>query len=259
MLIEPEQKPQRVCITGGAGGLGLQIAKRFFQADAQVHICDVVPADLLQTLNDHPGMHGTIADVAISAEVREFVREAREWMGGVDVLVNCAGEFGPRGRIEDVEDDDWERALGVNLSGAFYCIREVAPVLRAQRSGVIVNIACTAARAGLPRRASYVAAKAGLLGLTMSVARDLGPDNVRCNAVLPGMLRGDASRRLVELHARRTQSSREDAEAELLAHVSMRTWIEPEEVAETVHFLASPAAAHISGQEIAVCGNLEWE
>ena len=259
MLIEPEEKPLRVCVTGGAGGLGLQIAQRFHRDGARVHICDVAPEDLLRTLGDHPGMHGTTADVSISAEVREFVREAVEWMGGIDVLVNCAGEFGPRCRVEEIDDEEWDRALGVNLSGAFYRIREVAPVLRAQRSGAIVNIACTAARSGMPRRAGYVAAKAGLLGLTLAMARELGPDNVRCNAILPGMIDGPAARQLVDLRARQSRISRDEAEAELLSRVSMRTWIEPEEVAEMVAYLASPAARHVSGQEISVCGNLEWE
>jgi NAD(P)-dependent dehydrogenase (short-subunit alcohol dehydrogenase family) len=259
MLIEPEEKPLRVCVTGGAGGLGLQIAKGFYRQGSRVHICDVAPEDLLRTLNEHPGMHGTTADVSLSAEVREFIREAAEWMGGIDVLVNCAGDFGPRCRVEDIDDEEWERSIGVNLSGAFYCIREVSPLMRGQRHGAIVNIACTAARSGMPRRAGYVAAKAGMLGLTQSVARELGPDNIRCNAILPGMIEGDAGRRLVELRARQAQSSREEAEAELLSKVSMRSWIEPEEVAEMVLYLTSTAGRHVSGQEIAVCGNLEWE
>ncbi|HVS16168.1 MAG TPA: SDR family oxidoreductase [Thermoanaerobaculia bacterium] len=251
--------PQRVLVTGGAGGLGQVIACRFHESGARVHLCDCSAAALAQALASHPGMHGTVADVARSEEVRMFVREACEWMGGVDVLVNCAGDVGPRAPIEEIGDDEWTRTVEVNLSGMFYCIREVTPLMRAQRSGAIVNIGSTSSRTGLPRRSAFVAAKAGVLGLTLNVARELGPDNVRCNAVLPGILDNHTGRELVARRARERRVSNDEVEADLLSYVSMRSWIEPEEVAALVVYLASPAARHVSGQAIGVCGNLEWE
>jgi NAD(P)-dependent dehydrogenase (short-subunit alcohol dehydrogenase family) len=144
--VEEAPSPQRVLVTGGAGGLGQVIACRFHESGARVHLCDSSAAALALALASHPGMHGTVADVARSEEVALFVREAREWMGGVDVLVNCAGEVGPRAPLEEIEDDEWTRALEVNLSGMFYCIREVAPLMKAQRSGAIVNIGSTSSR-----------------------------------------------------------------------------------------------------------------
>ena len=259
MLIEPPEKPLRVLVSGGAGGLGLEIARRFHRNEDRVHICDVDAPNLLEAMAEHPGMHGTVADVAISDEVRQAVREAVDWMGGVDVLINCAGDAGVRSRIEDVDDEDWDRALAVNLSGTFFCIREVSPWMRAQGSGAIVNIAATSAKLGLPRRAAYAAAKAGVLGLTRTTARELGPDGVRCNAVLPGIVDNRAGRELLDARARQHGISSDEAEADLLAHVSMRSWISQEEVADLAFYLASPAARHITGQEIGVCGNLEWE
>jgi NAD(P)-dependent dehydrogenase (short-subunit alcohol dehydrogenase family) len=257
--VEPEPRPQRVLVTGGAGGLGLVIARRFHREGALVHLCDCSPAALAQALASFPGMHGTVADVARSDEVAQFVSEACEWMGGVDVLVNCAGEVGPRSVLEEIEDDDWTRTLEVNLSGMFYCIRAVTPLMRGQRSGSIVNIGSTSSRTGLPRRTAFVAAKAGVLGLTGNVARELGPDNVRCNAVLPGILDNTTGRELVARRARERRSSEDEVEADLLSYVSMRSWIEPDEVADLVFYLASPAARHVSGQTVGVCGNLEWE
>jgi NAD(P)-dependent dehydrogenase (short-subunit alcohol dehydrogenase family) len=257
--VEEAPSPQRVLVTGGAGGLGQVIACRFHESGARVHLCDSSAAALALALASHPGMHGTVADVARSEEVALFVREAREWMGGVDVLVNCAGEVGPRAPLEEIEDDEWTRALEVNLSGMFYCIREVAPLMKAQRSGAIVNIGSTSSRTGLLRRTAFVAAKAGVLGLTLNVARELGPDNVRCNTVLPGILDNRTGRDLVARRARERRLHDDEVEADLLSYVSMRSWIEPEEVAELVLFLASPAARHVSGQTIGVCGNLEWE
>ena len=258
MLFDDEPQPLRVCVTGGAEGLGLAIAKRFHDAEARVHICHRSAQTLVETLAEHPGMHGTVADVGSASDVNLFVAEAHEWMGGIDVLVNAADEPGPRQRIEDLSVEDWQRTLDVNLSGMFYCIREVAPLMREQRGGSIVNIASTSARTGLPKRVGYVVSKAGVLGLTHNVARELGPDNVRCNAILPGMIDNDSSRSLIESRARRGLNE-DVAEAELLSRVSMRSWITPDEVAELAVYLASDAARHISGQQIGVCGNVEWE
>jgi NAD(P)-dependent dehydrogenase (short-subunit alcohol dehydrogenase family) len=251
--------PQRVLVTGGAGGLGLVIAQRFLDEGAKVHLCDCSPAALAQALATFPGMHGTVADVARSEEVAQCVGEAREWMGGIDVLVNSAAEVGPRAPLDEIEDDDWTRTLEVNLSGIFYCIRAVTPLMREQRSGSIINLGSTSSRTGLPRRTAFVASKAGVLGLTGNVARELGPDNIRCNAVLPGIVDNETSRELVARRARERRRSVDEVEAELLSYVSMRSWIAPEEVADLVFYLASPAARHVTGQTIGVCGNLEWE
>ncbi len=246
-------------ITAGAGGLGLAIAERFHDSGAKVHIADLSAEGMVQVLTEHPGMHGTVTDVSRARDVASLISEALEWMHGIDVLVNCAGEVGPRVSLHKVTPEDWDRVMSVNLSGMFYCVREVAPVMKEQRAGAIVNIGSHSATQGLPKRVAYVASKAGVLGLTQNVAREYGRYNVRCNAVLPGMVANETGREMVQARARSKRLSYEEAEAELLQHVSMRSWIEPEEVAEVVFFLASESARHVSGQTLGVCGNLEWE
>ncbi len=256
---ELETLPQRVIVTAGASGLGLTIATAFSEVGARVHIGDASARSLAEALGDHPGIHGTVADVAVPDDVDTMFREALEWMGGLDVLVNCAAIGGPRAAIEHVEAEEWERTLRVNLSGAFFCIRQASSIFRAQQSGSIVNVASTSARTGLPMRTPFVASMAGVLGLTANCARELGPDNVRCNAVLPGVLEDEQARELVEARARERQQSAEEAEAEFLSHISMRSWIDSTEVADAVIFLASDRARHITGQTLGVCGNVEWE
>lgn len=248
---------RRVCVSAGGSGLGLAIAAAFHQRGALVHICDVSAESVAQTLLHHSGMHGTVADVADPEEVDGFVGEAVEWMGGVDVLVNCEAAGAPRSPIEDIAPEEWTAALQSGLSGAFYCIRRVVPMMKQQVSGCILNLVSSAARSARPLCAPLVASTAGILGLTRSLARELGPYNIRCNAIVPGLVRQRGVRGGVSFpHA---PGDELDPTTERLDFVSMRSVVEPVEVAETALFLASDAGRHITGQTLGVCGNLEWE
>ena len=256
---ELDQPAKRVLVAGGGSGIGLAIARAFYAEGARVHIGEASPKVLAEVLGNHPGLHGSAVDFSSSRDVEALFSEALEWMEGLDVLVNAALVEGPRASLENLEVEDFERTLRLNLVGTFLCVREAARTMRGARRGAIINIASTSARTGLPGRTPFVAAMAGILGLTRNAARELGPDNIRCNAVLPGVVDNEQGRRLVKARARARRQSLEEAEADLLSHVSMRSWVEEDEVAETVTFLASDKARHISGQAIGVCGNIEWE
>jgi NAD(P)-dependent dehydrogenase (short-subunit alcohol dehydrogenase family) len=250
---------QRVLITAGARGIGLAIASSFRASGADVLICDIDKASLAAAMDLLPGVRGEVVDVASDIEVRRLFETMSANCGGIDVLVNNAGIGGPNAPLEEVEPHDWRRSLDVNLSGAFYCIREAARFMKSQRSGCIINISTPSAIVGLPNRAPYVASKAGLLGLTYNVAREYGPWNIRCNAILPGAVDNERGRRVLKDVAERANLSLEEAERNLLRHISMRTWIQPSEIGEVAVFLASNAGRHITGQRIGVDGNVEWE
>lgn len=250
---------ESVVVTGGGNSVGREMAERFLARGDRVHICDVDPAYLAATLEANPGMSGTVADVGDAAAVAKLFEEARLQIGEPTMLVNNVGIGGPQAAMEDIDIDDWDRTIRVNLSGMFYCIREAVPAMKKNRHGAIVNFSTASTRTRLPLRAAYVASKAGVEGLTLNAARELGPHNVRCNAILPGMINNERMRGIIKRNADAAGKTEKAIEDEYLQFISMRTKIEPSEIADMVLFLASPAARKVSGELISVSGNVEWE
>ena len=252
-------KPKRVIITAGGSGIGLAIAQGFLAAGDRVAVSDIDPLHLEAAGEQNPGLVGYVADAGDPQAMEAFVGQACAELGGVDVLVNNAGIGGPAAAVEDIEYTDWDACIRVNLSGMFYAVRQVVPPMKQQRSGCIINIATASVRTGIPLRLPYVASKAGVLGLTHNLARELGPYNIRCNALLPGMIDNPRGRRLLESHAGDNGLSLAAAEEQFKQYISMRCWIDPSEIADAALFLASDAGRHVTAQEIAIDGNCEWE
>ena len=250
---------QNVFVTGGADSVGRVIAERFNSAGARVYICDVRADALERTLHDNPGMKGMIANVGDAESVARVFDDAIKWMGDVSVLVNNVGISGPRGPMEELSCAEWDETISVNLSGMFYCMRQVIPGMKKRGGGVIINFSTGSTRTRLPFRAPYVASKAAVEGLTLNAARELGPHNIRCNAILPGMINNERMRRIVANNAASTGRTIDEIERDYLNYISLRSKIEPEELADMVQFLASDKAAKVTGELIAVSGNVEWE
>lgn len=246
-------------VTGAASGIGLAIATRLLTEGARVIVCDVSSDAVSRALGAYPGLEGRVADVGAAAELQAIFHDFARSGISVSILVNNAGIAGPTGALSDIRSEDWQRTLDVNLSGPFHCCRLAAPHMITARHGVIVNISTASARTGLPLRLPYVVSKVGLLGLTHNLARELGPFGIRCNAVLPGPIESARARSMIEARAQAMAVEEEVIEADMLRYISMRTWIDPSEVAAMVAFLASDAARHVTGQSIGVCGNAEWE
>jgi NAD(P)-dependent dehydrogenase (short-subunit alcohol dehydrogenase family) len=252
-------KGQRVIVTAGGSGIGRAIVERFVAAGAQVHTCDVNAEFLDDVVASHDAIAGTLADVGVPGDVEKLIGAAVARMGGVDVLVNNAGIGGPAAALEDISYDDWDRTIAVNLNGMFYCIKNVAPHMKAQKSGCIVNISTASAKVALPMRSPYVASKVGVLGLTHTVAREYGPLGIRCNAILPGLIDNARGRGILARQAAERGISVEEREEQFLEFISLKCWIDPSEVGDLAVFLASHAGRHITGQQIGMDGNVEWE
>lgn len=248
---------QRVLITAGAGGLGAAIAEAFVEAGAEVAICDLDSAALDRFAARHPGTLALQADVSDEAAVERLFETVEERLGGLDVLVNNAGIAGPTGPIEALPPAEIRRTLDIDLMSQFLTTGRAAPLLRASRQGAIINISSVAGRLGYPLRTPYAAAKWGIVGLTASLAQELGPDGIRVNAILPGPVRGPRMDGVIRDRAQAEGVSIAEMEARYLSRISLRRMVGPEDVASLALYLCSPAGANISGQAISLCGNVE--
>lgn len=247
----------RVLVTAGAVGIGAAIARGFLEAGARVLVCDVDAAALASFAQNHPDALATLADVADPAAVERLFTAVTTGLGGLDVLVNNAGIAGPTGPIDEISVDEIRRTLDVDLLGQFLVARLGVPLLRASGDGMIVNMSSVAGRLGYGLRTPYAAAKWGIVGFTASLAKELGPDGIRVNAILPGVVRGARIERVIRDRAAAAGVSYQEMETQYLKHVSLRRMVEPEDVAAMALFLCSPAGGNVSGQAISVCGNVE--
>jgi NAD(P)-dependent dehydrogenase (short-subunit alcohol dehydrogenase family) len=173
-----------VLITAGAAGIGRIMAEAFLGNNYRVHVCDSDPAAIDSFLQANTDISATQADISDVAEVAQVFDDLADRCGRLDVLVNNAGIAGPTACVEDIDPADWDRTIAVDLSGHFYCTRQAIPLLKKSR-GSIINIASNAALTGCPGRAPYAASKWGIIGLTKTMAMELGPDvfifaKVRC-------------------------------------------------------------------------------
>jgi len=250
---------EAVLVTGGADSVGRVMAERFVARGDRVHICDVRPDALAATLAANPGIRGTLADVGDPAALARVVAEATAWLGDISVLVNNVGIGGPRAAIEDIALEDWDRSLAVNVTAMFHAMKLVIPGMKRRGGGAIVNFSSGSTRTRLPMRTAYVVSKFAVEGLTLNAARELGPFKIRCNAILPGMIDNARMQGIVAAKAHETGQTPEEVEAGYLRYISMRSKTQPSDLAGMVLFLASDAGRLISGELIAVSGNLEWE
>lgn len=247
----------RVLVTAAAAGIGRATALAFAAAGAKVFICDVDAQQLASTLESEPRLAGTLCDVSDEAQVAALFRMALGHLGGLDILVNNAGVAGPTALVEDMAFADWRRCLAVNLDSAFLCARQAAPLLRQQGSGSIVNLSSTAGLYGFPRRAPYAAAKWAIRGFTRTLAQELGPHGVRVNCVCPGSVSGERIERVIAAEAIKTGSSEAQVRERMTADSSLKTFVSPQDIANTILFITSQAGARISGQDIVVDGHTE--
>ena len=238
-------KGKTCVVTGGARGIGKGIVETFVrEGAARVWALDVNPADFVAIEKAMPAVRCATVDVTDSAAVNSLVAKIKEESGRIDVLVNNAG-ITRDGLLIRMSDDQWRSVIEVNLTGAFLCSRAAAKVMLRQRSGRIINMASVVGVMGNAGQANYSASKAGLIGLTKSMARELASRGITVNAIAPGFIVSPM-----------TDGLGEEAKQKLFSLIPLGRLGTPEDVADAVAFFASPAASYITGQVLKVDGGM---
>ena len=248
----------RVLITAGASGIGratADSARRAWRAGSYLRRRRRVPRRLSGRSSRCQSYSRPTSPS--EADVARLFDDVKASLGGLDALINNAGIAGPTGGVEDIRPEDWRRTIDVCLTGQFLCAHHAVPLLKAAGGGAIVNLSSAAGRFGYAFRTPYSAAKFGVIGLTQSLAKELGPANIRVNAILPGIVEGPRMTGVIAARAKQTGVSYEAMEKTYLERVSMRRMVTASDVAATIAYLLSPAGRNISGQSIGVDANVE--
>ena len=244
-------------VTGGGHGLGRAIALRFASEGAAVTLAGTngerLEATTAEIASTGSRSLAVIADVASEPEVADMVARTIRAFGRLDILVNNAGIAGPTAPVADAPSADWERTLAVNLTGAFLCSKHAIPHLIEGPSGRIINITSIAGRIGYAMRSAYAASKWGMIGLTRSLALELGAHGTTVNAIAPGAVRGERIGNVVRDRAAALGRTPAEIEREFFVEpTALKRMLDPEEIAATALFLASDEARGITGETIGV-------
>ena len=250
-----KMKGNKVIVSAGGSGIGLAIVEGFLAEGAEVATCDISPELVSQLKRNHPSVYCEEMDVADAQAVQQFTQSAIGKLGGLDCLVNNAGIAGPTSPIEEIPEADWERCLSVCLSSQYFFTKACVSSLRKSSNPSIVNISSAAGKYGFAFRTPYSTAKWGVIGLTKSLAIELGPDQIRVNAILPGLVSGERQQRVMKAKAEKRGVSFGEIEQEAFSYTSIKSYVTPQDIANQVLYLASEKGKLISGQAISVDGD----
>jgi len=254
---------QTAIISAAASGIGLSIARGLRADGWRVHVCDQDQAALAALALTDPGLFAYRCDVSDAQAVDAFYRDveadlARAALFGIDLLVNNAGISGPTARLEEQPVADWRRTIDVNINGMFLMTRGAVPLLRLKAPGSsIITMSSNAGLLGCPLRGPYVASKWALIGLTKTLAMELGPEGIRANALCPASVEGPRIDRVIAADAAARGLSAAEVETEYKRQSSLRAFATNDDIIGMVRFLTSPAGQRISGQALAIDGHTE--
>jgi NAD(P)-dependent dehydrogenase (short-subunit alcohol dehydrogenase family) len=246
-----------VLITAGANGIGRNIAEKYLSYGCKVHVCDINQDSIDNFIKANPSATASITDVSNVTQVEKMFNDFKGLYSHLDILVNNAGIAGPTALVEDIDPDDWAQTINIDLNGPFHCTKFAVPLLKANGSGSIINIASNAALFGFPMRSPYCASKWALVGLTKTWAMELGPHNIRVNALCPGSVTGERIDGVIERDAASRGVSAQEVRDIYAEQSSMRLFVTPDDISNLAIFLSSKLGASMSGQIMGVDGHTE--
>lgn len=246
---------KRVLVTAGASGIGLAIATAFRGHGAHVIVTDIDTVSLGKA--ESAGLSAIESNAADESDVVRLMGEIDARHGGLDVLINNAGIAGPTGAIETISTEDWRRTFDVNIHSQFLCIKHGLPLLRKASEPSIVNLSSAAGRLGMTNRSAYSSSKWAVVGLTKTLAIELGAEGIRVNAICPGAVDGPRIRSVMEAKAKVLGLEVDEIVDQYAAQSSLKRLISVEDVANMAVFASSDLARNVNGQVLAVDGNTE--
>jgi NAD(P)-dependent dehydrogenase (short-subunit alcohol dehydrogenase family) len=252
-------KDKVAIITGGGSGIGRAISLAFASEGAIVVVAARTFARLKEVAEDINSRGGIARAMAVNISdeinVKKMVAQTVKEYGRIDILVNNAGIPGPTANIADMELDKWNEVLSINLTGAMLCSREVLANMMVRKSGCIINISSVGGMSGFPMRSPYCVSKMGIIGLTETMAIEVGTYNIRVNCISPAAVRGDRVLAAAQAKGKALEMNPEKVLERLTKDYSLKRLIEPSEVATAALFLASDDASAITGHTLVVsCG-----
>ena len=249
---------KKIIISAGASGIGWSTAKICLSRGAIVYLCDIDNKSL-NKIRKHPLNNKKLFSYEFDAsdeyEVSNFFQQVNKKTKKIDALINNVGVAGPTGTIEKLTSEDWEKTLKINVISHFYFTKLAIPMLKKNKGGSIINISSGAGIMGFPLRSPYAASKWAVIGVTKTLAMELGKFKIRVNAICPGTIKGDRMVRVIKDKAKFLKISKKLIEKEFVSMASMNCWIYEEDIGKMCSFLISSDGERISGQVIPVDGN----
>ncbi|MDC0216465.1 SDR family oxidoreductase [Candidatus Pelagibacter sp.] len=253
-------KDKKIIISAGASGIGWATAKICLSRGAIVFLCDINNVSL-RKLYKNPLKNKKLftyqCDASNEYEVLDFFKQIKKKTKKIDGLINNIGIAGPTGSLEKLKSKEWEKTLHVDINSHFYFTKQSIPLIKKSKNGSIINISSTAGILGFPLRTPYAASKWAIIGITKSLAMELGKFNIRVNAVCPGTIKGERMKRVINDKAKFTKTSKKNIKKDFISMSSMKKWILEEDIGKMCAFLISNDSSKVSGQVIAVDGHTE--
>jgi NAD(P)-dependent dehydrogenase (short-subunit alcohol dehydrogenase family) len=250
-------KDKVAIITGGGKNIGREISLTLAREGARVVCAGTTRESIEATARDAskftPGAIAVQCDVSDETAVKTLVETTIKEFGKIDILVNNAGIAGPTALVTDVTLAQWDRTIGVNLTGAFLCSKYVLPLMVEQRSGRIVNISSVAGQTAYPLRSPYSVSKWGMIGLSRTLAAEWGSFNITVNTVVPGPVDGERINAVIKNRAAGVGRSVDDVQAEYTSRTALKRFVTEDDIAKMTLMLVSEEGANITGQVFNVC------
>ncbi len=251
---------KKIVISAGAAGIGWATTKVCVAKGAVIYLCDI-DRKAINKVKKHPLYNKRIfvseTDASNETQVMDFFNKIKKKFRNLDALINNVGIEGPTRPIEKLNSNEWENTLHVNVNSHFYFTKQAIPLLKKSKNASITNISSVAGIMGYPLRSPYAASKWAVVGITKTLAMELGKYKIRVNAICPGTIKGDRMKRVIRDKAKFEKISPKTIESDFISMASMKSWINPEDIGNICAHLISNEANKVSGQVIAIDGNQE--